>query len=128
MADLRLPPDPRVRIYPKKKKKRGSADRCRDRDGTFDTANPPYIRKYLRTYGLTPPRAESYEVQQQRGNSSLALQLTGSPAHEADPSSAALAQLAAKSTPLEQYLYLSTIRKNNVHLFYRLMTDHIKVR
>jgi malate dehydrogenase (oxaloacetate-decarboxylating)(NADP+) len=39
-----------------------------------------------------------------------------------------LAQLAAKSTPLEKYLYLGTVRKNNVHLFYRLMTDHIKVR
>lgn len=32
----------------------------------YDTANPPYIRKYLRTYGLTPPRAESYEVQKTR--------------------------------------------------------------
>lgn len=38
----------------------------RDREGTFDTANPPYIRKYLRTYGLTPPRAESYETQKAR--------------------------------------------------------------
>lgn len=36
------------------------------REGTFDTANPPYIRKYLRTYGLTPPRAESYETQKAR--------------------------------------------------------------
>ncbi|PYH85468.1 hypothetical protein BO82DRAFT_351284 [Aspergillus uvarum CBS 121591] len=32
----------------------------------FDTANPAYIRKYLRTYGLTPPRAESYETQKTR--------------------------------------------------------------
>lgn len=32
----------------------------------FDTANPSYIRKYLRTYGLTPPRRESYEVQKTR--------------------------------------------------------------
>ncbi|PTU18599.1 hypothetical protein P175DRAFT_0503394 [Aspergillus ochraceoroseus IBT 24754] len=32
----------------------------------YDTANPAYIRKYLRTYGLTPPRAESYEVQKTR--------------------------------------------------------------
>lgn len=37
-----------------------------NREGTFDTANPAYIRKYLRTYGLTPPRAESYEVQKTR--------------------------------------------------------------
>jgi malate dehydrogenase (oxaloacetate-decarboxylating)(NADP+) len=73
-------------------------------DGNYDTANPPYIRKYLRTYGLTPPRAESYEVQKKR----------------------CLAQLALKSTSLDKYLYLSTIRKNNVHLFYRLMTDYLK--
>lgn len=39
-----------------------------------------------------------------------------------------LAQLAQKQTPIEKYLYLSTIRKNNVHLFYRLVTDHIQVR
>ena len=36
------------------------------REANYDTANPPYIRKYLRTYGLTPPRAESYEVQKTR--------------------------------------------------------------
>ncbi|KAL1982377.1 hypothetical protein VTN96DRAFT_1408 [Rasamsonia emersonii] len=73
-------------------------------EANFDTANPPYIRKYLRTYGLTPPRAESYEVQKTR----------------------CLAQLALKSTPIEKYLYLSTLRKNNVHLFYRLVVDHLK--
>ena len=27
----------------------------------------------------------------------------------------------------EKFLYLSTLRKNNVHLFYRLITDHLKV-
>ncbi|GAD99600.1 hypothetical protein ATEG_09669 [Paecilomyces variotii No. 5] len=73
-------------------------------DGNFDTANPPYIRKYLRTYGLTPPRTESYEVQKTR----------------------CLAQLALKSTPIDKFLYLSTLRKNNVHLFYRLVTEHLK--
>lgn len=35
-------------------------------DANYDTANPAYIRKYLRTYGLTPPRAESYETQKTR--------------------------------------------------------------
>ncbi|KAI9927612.1 hypothetical protein MW887_003232 [Aspergillus wentii] len=35
-------------------------------ESNYDTANPAYIRKYLRTYGLTPPRAESYEVQKTR--------------------------------------------------------------
>ncbi|KAE8353056.1 hypothetical protein BDV28DRAFT_133928 [Aspergillus coremiiformis] len=73
-------------------------------DPNFDTANPPYIRKYLRTYGLTPPRAESYEVQKTR----------------------CLAQLALKQTAIDKFLYLSTLRKNNVHLFYRLVTDHLK--
>lgn len=38
-----------------------------------------------------------------------------------------LAQLALKQTPIDKFLYLSTIRKNNVHLFYRLVTDHIQV-
>ncbi|KAL4910193.1 hypothetical protein BDW74DRAFT_144613 [Aspergillus multicolor] len=70
----------------------------------YDTANPAYIRKYLRTYGLTPPRAESYETQKTR----------------------CLAQLALKQTPIDKFLYLSTLRKNNVHLFYRLVTDHLR--
>ncbi|KAB8258083.1 hypothetical protein BDV32DRAFT_126361 [Aspergillus pseudonomiae] len=73
-------------------------------EANYDTANPPYIRKYLRTYGLTPPRAESYEVQKTR----------------------CLAQLALKQTPIDKFLYLSTLRKNNVHLFYRLVTDHLR--
>lgn len=37
-----------------------------NREANYDTANPAYIRKYLRTYGLTPPRAETYEVQKKR--------------------------------------------------------------
>ncbi|OJJ50507.1 hypothetical protein ASPZODRAFT_192222 [Penicilliopsis zonata CBS 506.65] len=73
-------------------------------EASYDTANPSYIRKYLRTYGLTPPRAESYEVQKTR----------------------CLAQLALKSTVIDKFLYLSTLRKNNVHLFYRLVSDHLK--
>ncbi|KAJ5283580.1 hypothetical protein N7505_001560 [Penicillium chrysogenum] len=73
-------------------------------DANYDTANPSYIRKYLRTYGLTPPRAEGYETQKAR----------------------CLAQLGLKSTPIEKFLYLSTLRKNNVHLFYRLVTDHLR--
>ena len=39
-----------------------------------------------------------------------------------------LAQLALKQTPIDKYLYLSTLRKNNGHLFYRLVMDHLKVR
>ena len=38
-----------------------------------------------------------------------------------------LAQLALKSTPIEKFLYLSGLRKNSVHLFYRLVGDHLKV-
>lgn len=37
-----------------------------------------------------------------------------------------LAQLALKNTPIDKFLYLSTIRKNNVHLFYRLVTEHLR--
>ncbi|QVM07555.1 hypothetical protein D8B26_002253 [Coccidioides posadasii str. Silveira] len=70
----------------------------------YDTANPGYIRKYLRTYGLTPPHVDSYEVQKTR----------------------CLTQLALKSTAIDKFLYLSAIRKNNVHLFYRLVVDHLK--
>lgn len=40
--------------------------------------------------------------------------------------SAGLAQLALKTTPIDKFLYLSTLRKNNVHLFYRLVTDHLR--
>jgi malate dehydrogenase (oxaloacetate-decarboxylating)(NADP+) len=75
------------------------------RDANYDTANPSYIRKYLRTYGLTPPRSESYETQKAR----------------------CLAQLGLKSTDIDKFQYLSTLRKNNVHLFYRLVTDHLRV-
>ena len=38
-----------------------------------------------------------------------------------------LQQLALKSTDIEKFLYLSVIRKNNVHLFHRLLVDHLKV-
>ncbi|KAG5297774.1 NADP-dependent malic enzyme MaeA [Histoplasma ohiense] len=73
-------------------------------DGSYDTANPGYIRKYLRSYGLTPPRVESYETQKTR----------------------CLRQLAVKATSIDKFLYLSTLRRNNVHLFYRLVVDHLK--
>lgn len=35
-------------------------------------------------------------------------------------------QLAHKSTDMEKYLYLSGLRNTNVHLFYRLVVQHIK--
>lgn len=37
-----------------------------------------------------------------------------------------LHQLSRKTTPLGKYLYLSGLRNSNVHLFYRLVTQHIK--
>ncbi|KIW20451.1 hypothetical protein PV08_01026 [Exophiala spinifera] len=73
-----------------------------NRAAHFDTSLSIPVRKYLQTYGLTPPRAESYETQKKR----------------------CLAQLASKTTDIERFLYLSTLRYNNVHLFYRLLTDH----
>ncbi|EEQ83389.1 malate dehydrogenase (oxaloacetate-decarboxylating)(NADP+) [Blastomyces dermatitidis ER-3] len=73
-------------------------------ESSYDTANPGYIRKYLRSYGLTPPRVESYETQKTR----------------------CLRQLALKPTSIDKFLYLSTLRRNNVHLFYRLVVDHLK--
>ncbi len=35
--------------------------------------------------------------------------------------------LAMKSTPIEKYQYLTHLRAANVHLFYRLMADNVKV-
>ena len=68
----------------------------------YDTSISLPVRKYLQTYGLTPPRPDTYEVQKKR----------------------CLSQLALKSTDLERFQYLSNLRHNNVHLFYRLLTDH----
>ncbi|KAF2801998.1 uncharacterized protein BDZ99DRAFT_527949 [Mytilinidion resinicola] len=72
--------------------------------GDFDTANTPEVRKYLRTYGLTPPAVESFEVQAKR----------------------CLNLLALKPTPIEKYQYLTHLRATNVHLFYRLLSENIK--
>lgn len=35
-------------------------------------------------------------------------------------------QLGQKSTDMEKHLYLSGLRNTNVHLFYRLVVQHIK--
>ena len=71
----------------------------------FDTAHSVSLRKYLNTHGLQPPQPETYDVQQKR----------------------CLAQLAMKTNNIEKYQYLATLRKNNVHLFYRLLVDHFTV-
>ena len=72
--------------------------------GEVDTSHPTSVRKYFRTCGLTPPNVESYETQAAR----------------------CLKQLAEKSTKIDKYLYLSALRNTNVHLFYRLVVDHMK--
>ena len=68
----------------------------------YDTSITAPVRKYLQTYGLTPPKPDTYAAQKQR----------------------CLAQLALKSSDIERFQYLSNLRHNNVHLFYRLLTDH----
>lgn len=73
-------------------------------NGDYDTANSLEVRKYLRTYGLTPPVVESFEIQAQR----------------------CLKLLSMKPTPIEKYQYLTHLRATNVHLFYRLLADNIK--
>ncbi|KAF2268550.1 hypothetical protein CC78DRAFT_540819 [Lojkania enalia] len=72
--------------------------------GDYCTSNPPEVRRYLKTYGLTPPAIESFEVQTQR----------------------CLKLLAMKPTPIEKYQYLTHLRATNVHLFYRLLAENVK--
>jgi hypothetical protein len=45
------------------------------RSGDYDLANPPEVRKYLGTYGLTPPAVEDYAVQAQRCEQTRLLEL-----------------------------------------------------
>ena len=72
--------------------------------GDYDTTHTTAVRKYLKTYGLTPPAIETYQTQAMR----------------------CLKQLESKTAPIDKYLYLSSLRKSNVHLFYRLAIDHMK--
>lgn len=72
--------------------------------GDYDTSHSIAVRKFNRTHGLLPPNVENSETQAQR----------------------CLQQLAQKKENIEKYLYLSGLRNSNVHLFYRLLTDHIK--
>ncbi|KAK3074926.1 hypothetical protein LTR53_002237 [Teratosphaeriaceae sp. CCFEE 6253] len=70
----------------------------------YDTSLSIEARKYLKTYGLTPPGVDTYEKQNQR----------------------ALAILDSRKTPIEKYQYLSILRSTNVHLFYRLLSKNVK--
>lgn len=42
--------------------------------------------------------------------------------------STGLRLLAMKSTPIEKFQYLTHLKATNVHLFYRLLSQNIKVR
>ena len=100
-ASIVTPTTPSTPHHPRTKHTHATAH-VPNRSAHYDTSLSVPVRKYLQTYGLTPPRAESYEIQKKR----------------------CLAQLALKATDIERFLYLSTLRYNNVHLFYRLLTDH----
>ena len=54
---------------------------------------------------MTPPAVESFDVQAQR----------------------CLRLLAMKTTPIEKFQYLVHLKASNVHLFYRLLSQNIKV-
>lgn len=71
----------------------------------FDTALSLEARKYLKTYGLTPPGVDTFENQEKR----------------------VLAILESRKLPIEKYQYLSFLRSTNVHLFYRLLARNVKV-
>lgn len=70
----------------------------------YDTSHPLEIRKYLRTYGLSPPNVESFHTQSQR----------------------CLHLLNKRPNPIDKYQYLVHLRATNVHLFYRLLAENIK--
>ncbi|CAD6580336.1 MAG: hypothetical protein ASARMPREDX12_009531 [Alectoria sarmentosa] len=72
--------------------------------GDYDTSHSAAVRTYNRTYGLVPPAVESLDVQASR----------------------CLKQLERRPQSIDKYLYLSNLRNTNVHLFYRLVTQHIK--
>lgn len=90
--------------------------------GDYDMSYTPDVRRSLGTYGLTPPAVESYDVQTDRCELDHYTLLTAI----ADfPSGLRL--LAMKPTPLEKFQYLVHLRATNVHLFYRLLGENIKV-
>ena len=73
--------------------------------GDFDTSHSIAVRKFNHTLGLLPPVMESTDIQSQR----------------------CLKQLAQKTKDIDKYLYLSGLRNSNVHLFYRILVEHIKM-
>ena len=72
--------------------------------GDYDTSHSAAVRRYNHTYGLIPPAVDSLETQTSR----------------------CLKQLEQKPESIDKYVYLSGLRNSNVHLFYRLVTQHLK--
>lgn len=72
--------------------------------GVYDTTHSSVVRKYKRTYGLTPPAVEDYKLQLAR----------------------CLTRLERKERPIDKYMYLSRLRNCDVHTFYRLVIGNIK--
>lgn len=81
-----------------------SATNQAPKSGDYDTTHSTAVRRYNRTHGLLPPRVEDPEIQVKR----------------------CLKQIGQKTQPIAKYLYLSGLRNTNVHLFYRLVVQHIK--
>ena len=71
----------------------------------YDTSLSLEARRYLRTDGLTPPGVDSFEMQEKR----------------------VMSILDKKQSPIEKYQYLSFLRTTNVHLFYRVLANNVKV-
>ena len=80
-----------------------TSDRNPER-GDYDTSYSIAVRRFHRKHGLIPPVVEDEELQLQR----------------------CIKQLAQREKDMDKYLYLAGLRNNNTHLFYRLVTKHIK--
>ena len=96
----------------------------------FDLSLPFEVRKYLGTYGLTPPTTESFKTQKERCMFNQLKQLCYATLQDTDETlllRKGLKILDLKQTDLQKYRYLSNLRSTNVHLFYRLLADNIKV-
>ena len=72
--------------------------------GDYDTSHSTAVRRYNHTHGLVPPAVESLDVQLSR----------------------CLKQIGRRPQSIDKYLYLSGLRNTNIHLFYRLVTQHLK--
>ncbi len=81
-----------------------SATNQAPKTGDYDTTHSTAVRRYNRTHGLIPPSVEDPEIQVKR----------------------CLKQIGQKTQPIDKYLYLSGLRNSNVHLFYRLVVQHIQ--